>query len=525
MPHVIKIYGPPGTGKTTTINNIIKRMHDEESIDAVNFGYISFSRAAVDEERERALKLFGWDRKEAPWFRTQHSMNMKMLGLKSENIANMHMAEFCKTTKYRLSPDIMSKEKTRTTLADDTSNFDLDKKAPHDIYWAAYELARKKQLTLEQAQFLCRPVSSGYEAFVEAYEAWCREHSYTDFTGMITAGLDKELIPPVRVLCIDEFQDCCPLQVEQARFWAENIETVIIAGDPNQAIYTYAGADPKLFLDFPADETIRLTESHRLSKSHISFANKIIEKNKVRDMTELVSLRDDGRVIKVTSLPKLLSGIEEYLEKYPDKTWFLLSRNRWFVNSLIGEIKRRFLPVCLDKDLLAAVEFMTSDPPEFVTSAKLQLLLSPLFPSNSLWMYGQKKQIETLMKHPDFKGLPYKHLKEYNYLTPQFFYDHEIKSIAHLKVDAEDLDYIQKVRRKYPGKIPQIDVMTIHASKGKEADNVVLITDIVTRVHNSETSGDIESERRVWYVGATRQRDNLFYFDRPLFCNKKTKII
>ena len=55
---------------------------------------------------------------------------------------------------------------------------------------------------------------------------------------------------------------------------------------------------------------------------------------------------------------------------------------------------------------------------------------------------------------------------------------------------------------------PRIRLSTIHGSKGGEADEVVLLTDMATRTHR-EALLDPDSESRVWYVAATRARQTL----------------
>jgi superfamily I DNA/RNA helicase len=54
---------------------------------------------------------------------------------------------------------------------------------------------------------------------------------------------------------------------------------------------------------------------------------------------------------------------------------------------------------------------------------------------------------------------------------------------------------------------PRITISTIHQSKGGEADNVVLLTDCGRK--SFEALGGDE-ENRVWYVGLTRCKENLF---------------
>ena len=55
---------------------------------------------------------------------------------------------------------------------------------------------------------------------------------------------------------------------------------------------------------------------------------------------------------------------------------------------------------------------------------------------------------------------------------------------------------------------PRIKLSTIHGSKGGEADNVMLLTDL-TRKADEEYWRQRDQERRVFYVGMTRARNTL----------------
>ena len=61
-------------------------------------------------------------------------------------------------------------------------------------------------------------------------------------------------------------------------------------------------------------------------------------------------------------------------------------------------------------------------------------------------------------------------------------------------------------------KEPRIRLSTIHAAKGGEATNVVLMTDLSTRVYNSFQKNP-DDESRVFYVGLTRAKENLFLIE------------
>ena len=82
------------------------------------------------------------------------------------------------------------------------------------------------------------------------------------------------------------------------------------------------------------------------------------------------------------------------------------------------------------------------------------------------------------------------------------------------KLPEEDRAYITALLRrgeKFNGN-PRITVSTIHGSKGGEADNVVLFTDLSPSADN-EMGVNPEDMHRVFYVGVTRTKQNLFILD------------
>jgi superfamily I DNA/RNA helicase len=59
---------------------------------------------------------------------------------------------------------------------------------------------------------------------------------------------------------------------------------------------------------------------------------------------------------------------------------------------------------------------------------------------------------------------------------------------------------------------PRIKVSTIHGSKGGEADNVALFTDL-SPAAEKDSRNNPDDVHRVFYVGVTRTRKNLFLVD------------
>jgi superfamily I DNA/RNA helicase len=78
------------------------------------------------------------------------------------------------------------------------------------------------------------------------------------------------------------------------------------------------------------------------------------------------------------------------------------------------------------------------------------------------------------------------------------------------KMSLQDVAYIRAARRRGENLLapPRIRLSTIHGMKGGEAQRVVLLTDMAARTHE-EARRWPEDESRVWYVAATRAREEL----------------
>jgi len=82
------------------------------------------------------------------------------------------------------------------------------------------------------------------------------------------------------------------------------------------------------------------------------------------------------------------------------------------------------------------------------------------------------------------------------------------------KADPEECLYIREMMRNEEklSEDPRIKLSTIHAAKGGEATNVLIILDNTKKIREAtENSLDKQDEEhRVWYVGVTRAKQNLY---------------
>ena len=80
-------------------------------------------------------------------------------------------------------------------------------------------------------------------------------------------AVDPELLAAerarVKLLLVDDAQHLDPQAARLVRVLAASAELTVIAGDPNQSVFSYRGADPGLLAGDDDDPVIALTESHR----------------------------------------------------------------------------------------------------------------------------------------------------------------------------------------------------------------------------------------------------------------------
>ncbi|MFV0257498.1 MAG: UvrD-helicase domain-containing protein, partial [Acidimicrobiales bacterium] len=103
-----------------------------------------------------------------------------------------------------------------------------------------------------------------------------------------------------RHLHVDEFQDVSPLQFELLAQWRGQRPDLFVVGDPNQAIYGWNGADPKLLNRFarrePGGVVVRLTENYRSRPQVLAVAAAAADHG-------LVPTRTDGPAPTISAYP------------------------------------------------------------------------------------------------------------------------------------------------------------------------------------------------------------------------------
>ena len=213
-------YGPPGTGKTTSLVRFVS----ESAVDPGRIVVASFTRAAAKEITDRLP--FSGVRSQ-----TLHSIAYKLAGITNGQVFNKDWAkEFTKVTKIDL----------KMVAAND-----LEELAEGDRYLALYSYGRSTLSRDWRSIFMNSGVEGSLQKFlyfVDSYDKFKAAYGLVDFSDMldVASGID----PGTDLLVLDEAQDFSDQQWALVESWLPYVDQLVLAGDDDQAIYKWSGANP-----------------------------------------------------------------------------------------------------------------------------------------------------------------------------------------------------------------------------------------------------------------------------------------
>lgn len=473
------IYGPPGTGKTTRLIETLN-MEIEDGADPERIGFVTFTRKAATEAQSR-LSI------ELPWCRTLHSLAYHWHGLsRSEVMGAEHLREFGRRYGY----DIFPQRDEITGLFITRGDNDL---------LNAIELARTRltdPLTEAQRLGLEDPVWRIVRFAEDLHRFKADEHLW-DFTDMLERLEDG---PELDVLIVDEAQDLTPLQWRVVDLLARGCRRVYVAGDDDQAIYEWAGADVRHLIRMEGEREV-LRQSHRVPQAVQRLAGTI-----ARGISERV----DKDWLPRAEVGDVELGVELSDLDPAEGTWMMLARThrmaRQFEQHLraMGYLYRTAHgPAVRDKDweAIRTWERLRKGQPQPAGAIKACYELMDVGRGIARGTRGRLDEV------PDDDLLGIGDLRErFGLLTDAPWFD------ALVRLGDEQIEYLRRCLANGERQ-PRCYVGTIHSVKGGEADNVVLCPDVPTRVKLGT-----DAERRVWYVGVTRARERVLVL-RPRTVN------
>jgi hypothetical protein len=134
--------------------------------------------------------------------------------------------------------------------------------------------------------------------FVErTYRHYKHSHNLLDFTDLLEMVVaEPSRLPSLEVLIVDEAQDLSRIQWQLVEALSSRAKRTFLAGDDDQAVFTWAGADVKSFLAFQGSVTI-LDQSYRVPMRIHTLADTIVHRIRERQQKTWKSRDSEGNVL------------------------------------------------------------------------------------------------------------------------------------------------------------------------------------------------------------------------------------
>lgn len=433
------LLGPPGCGKTTRllseVDDRLKRHIPPERI-----AYASFTRASVQEAISRATDQFLFHPDQFPYWRTIHSLCYRQLGLNPNDVFSQGM--YAKLAALTGDPI--------------TGHADVSERPSGntgDTFLFLDNLARSTMRPLREVWQRESSDVNWYRLhrWHRCYTQMRADTRMVDFTDMLERYAEEGEPIDVDAAFIDEGQDLTPLQWKVMRRAFSHVPEVVIAGDDDQAIFTWAGADGTALMRFRGDKEV-LARSYRLCQPVYDIANKVVRRISRRNAKAWAPAGHPGAVLHVNR--------PEEVDLHDGKRWLLLARTRAQLRRLEEYARRQGVfytlqgMLAVDENLIRNIQTHEAD-------------------------------------RRNGSGLPIWH---------EHFSDVPVSIREHIIACLRRGEKVSNVR---------VRIETIHGAKGKQADNVMMLTDFSEKVRRG-IDANPDAELRVLYVGLTRAMQNLF---------------
>ena len=361
----------------------------------------------------------------------------------------------------------------------------------------------------------------------EAYESLKKQERALDFEDilLLTVGMLEEdrgarerVRDQYRFFTVDEYQDVSPLQQRLLNIWLGNREEICVVGDAAQTIYSFAGATSNFLLTFktrfPNAQTFRLSRGYRSTPEIINTANQILRSANLNSDhgNELSSANSHGDKPLINGFDTsgdeiafVVSAVVENISTGVDSSDIaILART----NAQLDQVKSALNNAKIASQIRSGERFF--DRVDVRDAMRVIRSASVLPPEGGDWY---EDLVSVLRPFGDA-----------DYVNGFLRLAREMKE-GSIELDSADLESSSNTKTKTsmrtflreledraeqnnPPTLPGVTLSTLHSAKGLEWNHLYLIgvSDGLLPMSNSN---DLNEERRLFYVGVTRAKQNI----------------
>lgn len=556
-----------GAGKTKTITHRIAHLI-ETGVPARQILAVTFTNKAAGEMRERIRALIPEGRG-MPTVSTFHSLGVRLL------------REFHEEAGLPKGFTIWDRDDSTRAVKAALERMAVEQWPPRSILSA---ISRQKGDGIAQRDYAGKTKSFREQTIAqvwEQYEKALRDEGALDFDDLLSRTLtllrESERVQSLLQnrwvhITIDEYQDTNKAQYEIARRLAGDKRNICVVGDIDQNIYSWRGADIAHLMEFemtfPGAKVVTLEQNYRSTRTILSAANAVIEKNKNRKpkilytdngIGEPITLYgaknevDEAWFIAQTTAQLIANGMRPseiavlYRENFMSRTLeeamirhgvpYRVLGTRFFerkevkdmlsylraamnpqsridLSRIVGVPPRGIGKVTLEKMFEGRDEELSGATAVKVASfrallAKITHAINTLPPSETVRFALEITGMESMFGKSEEGRERLGNVQELVNFATKFDYEQPIEGMEKMLEEAA----LQSDQDELEEKLEQVSLMTIHASKGLEFDAVFITgleQGLFPAIRQNDAGRDEEEERRLFYVALTRARMRLY---------------
>ena len=480
---------------------------------------VTFTTRAAGEMRTR-LRALGADGVQA---RTFHSAALRQARYFWPHV---YGGEFPEVTASKFA--LVAEAGRRINLRTDTA---LLRDLSSEIEWAKVSNIRPASYVVKAGAARREVADLDHETVanvMSTYEDVKRERGRIDMEDilLVTAAIladDERIAAQVRSqyrwFVVDEFQDVNPLQSTLLELWLGGRNDICVVGDPRQTIYSFAGASPQILTSFArrheGAERYELVRNYRSTPQIVAAANAVFSKvSTLNEGVRLQSQQAPGNPVTYVGYP------DEQAEAAAVASEIVLMHRRGVAYKEMAILFRINAQSEAFEEALGehGVPYVLRGVEGFFRRAEVRQAVTLLRGAARGGEGGgnlvdEVRAVFSSMGHtdepPTGAGAVRDRWESLHAIVSMAADLVESDPAADLNALVADLD-----RRADQAHAPAADgvtLATLHSAKGLEWDSVFCIgmhEGMMPSVH-ADTPAAIEEERRLFYVGLTRARDDL----------------